>query len=60
MGRGDHGHLGPTLVVGGGIADLTRLLSDGRTVTIDAGHLVHASKPEKFINAVIAFPSAST
>lgn len=56
----------PTMVVGGGpsspvpqdqIADLTRLLPHGRTITIDAGHLVHASKPEEFINAVMGFLS---
>lgn len=53
-----------TLVVSGGpsspvsqdqIADLIHLLPDGRTITIDAGHLVHASKPEEFANALMAF-----
>lgn len=54
----------PTLVVAGGaaspvpqehVADLARTLADGRLVTIDAGHLVHATQPEAFVRALRAF-----
>jgi pimeloyl-ACP methyl ester carboxylesterase len=57
----------PTLVVAGGprspvpqerIDDLVRILPDGRTVTIDAGHLVHAIEPDAFIREVIRFLDA--
>lgn len=48
----------PTLVVAGGstspmpqeqVADLADRLPDGRLVTLEAGHLVHADKPQEFI-----------
>lgn len=54
----------PTLVIAGGttstvpqehVADLARTLPDGRLVTIDAGHLVHAGRPETFVRALRAF-----
>lgn len=54
----------PTLVISGGpssfvsqdqIADLIDLLPDGRTISIDAGHLVHSSKPEDFTDALMGF-----
>ncbi|MGH3631632.1 MAG: alpha/beta fold hydrolase, partial [Sciscionella sp.] len=54
----------PTLVVAGGprspiprekIADLVRLLPDGRMVTVDAGHLVHAAEPDVFIRHLMHF-----
>lgn len=54
----------PTLVVAGGprspipqerIEDLVRLLSNGQMVTIDAGHLVHATEPDAFIHQLVAF-----
>ena len=53
-----------TLVIAGGpsstvpqeyVADLVQALPDGRLVTIDAGHLVHATEPEAFIRALRAF-----
>ena len=57
----------PTLVIGGGatstvpqehVADLARTLPDGRLVTIEAGHLVHATRPDVFIRALRAFLDA--
>jgi pimeloyl-ACP methyl ester carboxylesterase len=54
----------PTLVIGGGprslvpqenLAELVQLLPDGRLVTIDTGHLVHATKPDDFIHHVLDF-----
>jgi pimeloyl-ACP methyl ester carboxylesterase len=54
----------PTLLVGGGpssfipqdqIAVLARLIPDARTVTVDAGHLVHATRPAEFLAAVQPF-----
>jgi len=54
----------PILVVAGGprspvpqeqIADLVRLLPDGRIVTVDAGHLVHATEPDAFIHHLLHF-----
>jgi pimeloyl-ACP methyl ester carboxylesterase len=54
----------PTLVIAGGprsaipqrhVAELARMLADGRLVTIDAGHLVHATKPEEFAEHLVAF-----
>jgi len=57
----------PTLVVAGGprspipqeqIADLVRLLPDGRMVTVDAGHLVHATEPDAFIHQLVSFLDA--
>jgi len=53
-----------TLVVAGGpsstvpqehVADLVRALPDGQLVTIDTGHLVHATNPEAFIRALHLF-----
>jgi pimeloyl-ACP methyl ester carboxylesterase len=53
-----------TLVVAGGpsstvpqehVADLVRALPDGQIVTIDTGHLVHATSPEAFIRALHLF-----
>lgn len=54
----------PTLVIAGGpsstvpqeqVAHLARTLRDGSLVTIDAGHLVHATQPEAFLHALRAF-----
>lgn len=54
----------PTLVIAGGprspipqehIADLVGRLVDGRMVTIDAGHLVHATEPEAFTHELVSF-----
>lgn len=56
----------PTLVVAGGptspvpqeqIAKLVRRLSDGRLVTVDAGHLVHATRPDEFTDHLLTFLS---
>ena len=63
-GRIMSGISAPTLVIGGGsrspvpqedLAELVQLLADGRLVTIDAGHLVHAMKPDDFIHHVLVF-----
>jgi pimeloyl-ACP methyl ester carboxylesterase len=57
----------PTLLIGGGatslipqdqIAALAGLLPDARVVTIDAGHLVHETRPEEFLAVVEAFWAA--
>jgi pimeloyl-ACP methyl ester carboxylesterase len=54
----------PTLVVGGGasspvsqqhVAELVRVIPDARLVTIDAGHLVHATKPGDFTHQLLSF-----
>jgi len=54
----------PTLLIGGGptspipqqqITTLTELLPDSRLLTIDAGHLVHETRPEEFLRAVEGF-----
>jgi pimeloyl-ACP methyl ester carboxylesterase len=54
----------PTLAISGGpqsflprehVAELVALVQWGRHVTIDAGHSIHASKPEEFLAAVRAF-----
>jgi len=54
----------PTLVIAGGpgspvpqeqVADLAAALLDARMITIDAGHLVHATEPESFTDALRAF-----
>ncbi|MBV6701872.1 alpha/beta fold hydrolase [Kitasatospora aureofaciens] len=54
----------PTLVVAGGptshvpqdrIAELARLIPDCRTVTIEAGHLVHSARPAEYVAAVAPF-----
>jgi pimeloyl-ACP methyl ester carboxylesterase len=57
----------PTLVIGGGassfvpqehVAELVGRLVDGRLVTIDAGHLVHGSRPEEFLEQLRTFLGA--
>jgi pimeloyl-ACP methyl ester carboxylesterase len=54
----------PALVIAGGpdspvpqehVADLAAALLDARMITIDAGHLVHATEPQAFIDALRAF-----
>ncbi|MDQ0840643.1 alpha/beta fold hydrolase [Streptomyces sp. V1I6] len=54
----------PTLVIGGGptshvpqnqLAELAGRIPGGRLVTIDAGHLVHESRPEDFMTALKEF-----
>jgi len=54
----------PTLVIAGGpsspvpqehVAELVRTIPDGRLVTVDAGHLVHAKRPEEFTHHLQAF-----
>jgi pimeloyl-ACP methyl ester carboxylesterase len=54
----------PTLVIGGGsgspipqedVAALARRLPDGRMVTVEAGHLVHATLPEQFTDNLLSF-----
>jgi len=54
----------PTLIVAGGpdsqvsqdrLADMAALIPDARLVTIPAGHLVHAARPEAFLSAVTGF-----
>ncbi len=56
----------PTLVIAGGatspvpqeqIADLVHHLPDGQMVTIEAGHLVHASKPSECTSRLLSFLS---
>lgn len=54
----------PTLVVGGGpnspipqeqVAAVAERLPDARLVTVDAGHLVHETRPEAFLAVVEPF-----
>ena len=54
----------PTLVIAGGtassvpqqdVAALAAILPDGRLVTIEAGHLVHETRPAEFLAALTAF-----
>jgi pimeloyl-ACP methyl ester carboxylesterase len=54
----------PTLVIGGGpgsfvpqqqVEELARTVAHGTRVTIDAGHLVHATKPGAFLAELTAF-----
>ena len=54
----------PTLVVGGGakstvpqhhVRELADSLRDGRSATVDTGHLVHATAPARFLELVLAF-----
>lgn len=54
----------PTLVIAGGstspvpqgqIIDLVDHLTDGQMVTIEAGHLVHASNPQEFTSELLTF-----
>lgn len=51
----------PVLVIGGGpasfvpqdaVADLAATVRDGRTVTVDAGHEIHAREPTAYLAAV--------
>jgi pimeloyl-ACP methyl ester carboxylesterase len=57
----------PTLSVAGGpnspvpqehVAELIRTLPDGRLVTVDAGHLVHATRPDEFAHHLLTFLEA--
>jgi pimeloyl-ACP methyl ester carboxylesterase len=57
----------PTLVIAGGssspvpqehVAELVGLLPDGGLVTVDAGHLVHASRPDEFTQHLLTFLDA--
>jgi pimeloyl-ACP methyl ester carboxylesterase len=63
----------PTLVIAGGpssplpqehVAELVGILTDGRQVTVDAGHLVHDTRPVEFTGHLLAFldeqPPATT
>lgn len=54
----------PTLVIAGGptspvpqehVAELVAAAPQGRLVTVDAGHLVHATRPEEFIRHLLTF-----
>lgn len=40
------------------IAELVRAVPDGRMVTVEAGHLVHATKPAAFIRRLAGFLDA--
>ena len=57
----------PTLVIAGGpsspvpqdhVAELVRTLPDGRLVTVDAGHMVHAKRPDEFTHHLQDFLDA--
>jgi pimeloyl-ACP methyl ester carboxylesterase len=57
----------PTLVVAGGpsspvpqdhVAELVRTVPDGRLVTVDAGHLLHATRPDEFTQHLLRFLDA--
>ncbi len=57
----------PTLVIGGGtssflpqehVEELARTVAHGTRVTIDAGHLVHATRPDAFLATLTAFLNA--
>ena len=57
----------PTLVIAGGpsssvpqdhVAELARTLPDGRLVTVDAGHLVHETRPDEFAQHLLTFLDA--
>jgi pimeloyl-ACP methyl ester carboxylesterase len=54
----------PTLVIAGGpsshvpqedVAELVRAVPDGRLVTVDAGHLVHETRPDEFTHHLVTF-----
>jgi pimeloyl-ACP methyl ester carboxylesterase len=54
----------PTLVISGGatspvaaahVAELTSLVADGRYVSVEAGHLVHANDPSAFLRELLLF-----
>jgi pimeloyl-ACP methyl ester carboxylesterase len=40
------------------VAELVRILTDGRLVTVDAGHLVHAARPDEFTHHLLTFLDA--
>jgi pimeloyl-ACP methyl ester carboxylesterase len=40
------------------LAELVGILTDGRLVTVDAGHLVHASRPDAFTHHLLTFLDA--
>ena len=40
------------------VAELVRVLPDGRLVTVDAGHLVHATRPVDFTDHLLTFLDA--
>jgi len=50
----------PEIYGGAGVhvAELVRALPDGRLVTIDAGHLVHDSRPDEFTHHLLTFLDA--
>ena len=57
----------PMLVIAGGpsspvpqdhIVELVRAVPDGRLVTVDAGHLVHARRPTEFTDHLLTFLNA--
>jgi pimeloyl-ACP methyl ester carboxylesterase len=57
----------PTLVIAGGpsspvpqehVAELVGLVPEGQLVTVDAGHLVHDSRPDEFTRHLLAFLDA--
>src|SRR3954471_25063232 len=57
----------PALVIAGGpsshvpqdhVAELVRTVPDGRVVTIDAGHLVHETRPDEFVRHLMGFLDA--
>ncbi|MEV6693620.1 alpha/beta hydrolase [Micromonospora sp. NPDC051196] len=57
----------PTLVIGGGpsspvpqqyVVELAERLTDSRLVTIDAGHLVHETAPDAYLDTVTTFLDA--
>jgi pimeloyl-ACP methyl ester carboxylesterase len=57
----------PTLMIAGGpsspvpqehLAELVRILPDGRLVTVDVGHLVHARRPDEFTDQLLTFLDA--
>jgi pimeloyl-ACP methyl ester carboxylesterase len=59
----------PTLLLGGGrdshlpqeqLSSLARLIPDCRLVTVETGHLIHASRPETFLAALRDFGIGST
>jgi len=57
----------PTLVIAGGpsspvpqehVDELVRILPNGRLITVDAGHLVHAARPDEFTHHLLTFLDA--
>ena len=58
----------PTLVIAGGpdshvsqdrLADMAALVPGGKLITIPAGHLVHATRPSRYLSAVTEFLDGS-